>query len=566
MLYYPELRKDAEDLFEAKEFEFSEAFFRLFEEAITNSIDEFERNKIVKHISVIINTNENFISISDDGNGYPIKEYDFENEKKWIPEWILTKLYSGTNFHDVNRETIGQNGVGISLVNFFSKKFEITSKNVNSSEYFQIFEEHSQKVYEPKFFKGRKNLSYTHIKFYPDFEKFNLESNILEYYLPLYKEYIRNLSVIYPMIKFTINNEKILFVKKEYYSGIINDDIIFTSKYDFCIGLSKDGQKESYFINSKPITSYIEFENYKVKLFTNIRNELNKKYKMNINRNTWFNENISIVAFFRGINTKFKNQTKDILVSYTSNSNDFSANPNDIDNTTKIFIKNEKFVNTYLEFYSIKETDFAKEKIKKLKNEFVPKLVEAIGKPEDKIMILCEGDSARGAFNTVRNKMIHSLLPLKGKCKNVFNLKLADAIKNKEYANIVSAVHLGNPDNLRHSKIWIASDADNDGYHIRILLILFFVKFFPWFIEQNRLFVLESPKYQYKLNGKIEYSYDGIIPEGSTQIKYFKGLGSLTKDAVKHTINNPKLISIINANEIINDYEIIYGNAEIEDE
>ena len=108
--------------YETKNFDFSEAFFRLFEEAITNSIDEYERSKGLNQIRVEVL--KDCIIISDNGSGYPIKEYSFDNETKWTPEWILTKLYSGTNFSDENRETIGQNGVGISLVNFFSKSFD----------------------------------------------------------------------------------------------------------------------------------------------------------------------------------------------------------------------------------------------------------------------------------------------------------------------------------------------------------------------------------------------------------------------------------------------------------
>jgi DNA gyrase subunit B len=187
----------------------------------------------------------------------------------------------------------------------------------------------------------------------------------------------------------------------------------------------------------------------------------------------------------------------------------------------------------------------------------------------DKSFVLSNGvishNSARGAFQPVRDKMIHSLIPLKGKCKNVYRLTLPQVIKNKEYENLIKAVHLGTPDNLRHGTVWIATDADPDGAHIRVLLIQFFSKFFPWFIEQNRLAVLNTPKYSYKIGKTVCYSFNDEIPKDAKDIKFFKGLGSLTKDAVKYSINNPQLITIKNVEEINKVYNEIYSN-EIEED
>jgi DNA gyrase/topoisomerase IV subunit B len=76
---------------------------------------------------------------------------------------------------------------------------------------------------------------------------------------------------------------------------------------------------------------------------------------------------------------------------------------------------------------------------------------------------------------------------------------------------------------------------------------------------------MESPRYQFKLNGELKFIYDSNIPKGAKDIKYFKGLGSMTKEAVKYTLSNPKLIAITDAEQIIKDYNVIYGGKEIED-
>lgn len=530
--------------FEEKTFNFSEGFFRLFEEAITNSIDEYERHQTLNKIKVDID--KTYISIIDNGNGYPTHEYSFNGETKFAPEWILTKLNSGTNFSDENRKTVGMNGVGISLVNFFSNNFLIDTKNEGNYRYQQKFSNHSRKFSKPSFLGGKNNNHFTLIKFEPDFTLFKLDESILEYYLPIYKEYIRILSMIYPNIKFYLNGERIIYNVKKFIKGILNEEIIVNisnGNYNIAFGFSKNSQKNVFMINSKPIESYIGFNIFKNNIFTEIRERINRKYRLKINRNTWLNENISMIGLFKGTNVKFKNQTKDILVSYESD-NKFDVKEMEIKQFVNAFLRSNKLVEDYLDFYSVKNKELASTKIVKIKNEFINKLVEATSNDiEEKILIVTEGDSAKGSFLKVRNPKIHSLLPLRGKPKNIMNESLSVILKNEKYKDLISALHLGDKDNLRHGKLYIATDQDPDGLHIRILLIYFFAKFFPWFIEQGRLFVLETPLYEYEENKKIKYSIEQP-PKTAKVLNYFKGLGSLDSSVVKYAIENPILIPI----------------------
>ena len=181
---------------------------------------------------------------------------------------------------------------------------------------------------------------------------------------------------------------------------------------------------------------------------------------------------------------------------------------------------------------------------------------------DDESFVLSNGlishNSATGGFNIVRDATIHSLLPIKGKTLNVSNESLATVFKNDKYKWIISAIQLGTPNQLRHGKVYIATDQDCDGLHIRILLIQFFAKFFPWFIEEGRLFIIEAPLYRYELNGKKIYTKDEP-PKNAKNVKYYKGLGSMDKMANREMLNNPILIPIINVEEITKFYKEIYG-------
>jgi len=528
-----------------KEFSFSEAFFRLFEEAVTNSVDEHERHGELTEVRV--KTSDGFITVHDNGGGYPQEKYEFSGESKYAPEWILTKLNSGTNFEDNGRVTIGMNGCGISLVNFFSEVFELDTAN-GESRYIQTFLSHSKKNNEQILKKTKSK--HTLIRFKPDLSLFNLDESIYDEYKELFIEYLRNLSVVYPKVRFFFNDEKVVMRRGEFVSAMVQNILCkhVSPEAEIFIGLS-DTCNRSVTVNSKPISYYVEFDGLVNYIYSQAREILNRRMKTNVATNGWFRDNISVVAFFKGTNARFKNQTKDILVKVTYS--DFSFSNLDAIKCGKIIANNPKVSEMFSEHFNARDNSRAEVVIKNVKKTYIPKLVEATSRnSEEKVILLTEGDSALGQFNSVRNPKTMSLFPLKGKPSNVFNQTLAQVTSSDKYMHIIGAIGLGDKNSLRHGKCYIASDQDPDGLHIRLLLIQFFAKFFPWFIEEGRLFILEAPLYEYKTGKEIKYSKEKP-PEDAINVKYFKGLGSMSKNATKSMINEPILVKIEDAKEIM---------------
>lgn len=162
---------DDTNKFEITKLTYNPGFLKLFDEIISNSVDESKRNKKLNQIKVKIDTAKNEISVYDNG-GMPVemhKEY-----KQYIPEMVFSNMKAGSNFDDTEqREVVGVNGVGSSCVNIFSTKFIVrTADKKNSFE--QTFYDNMRKRYAPKIAKTRDH--YTEIIYYPDLARFNMQS------------------------------------------------------------------------------------------------------------------------------------------------------------------------------------------------------------------------------------------------------------------------------------------------------------------------------------------------------------------------------------------------------
>ena len=152
------------------------------------------------------------------------------------------------------------------------------------------------------------------------------------------------------------------------------------------------------------------------------------------------------------------------------------------------------------------------------------------------MIFITEGDSATGAMVGCRDANTQALFSLKGKPENMFGRKRADIYKNAELYNLMMALGIEQDSaNLRYSKIVIATDADNDGFHIRNLVMTFFLGYFEELITSGKVFILETPLFRVRNKKETLYCYsenerDKAIKKigAGAEVTRFKGLGEIS--------------------------------------
>ncbi|MBL1278830.1 MAG: type IIA DNA topoisomerase subunit B [Fluviicola sp.] len=163
---------------------------------------------------------------------------------------------------------------------------------------------------------------------------------------------------------------------------------------------------------------------------------------------------------------------------------------------------------------------------------------------EDTTLFITEGDSASGSITKSRDVKTQAVFSLKGKPLNCYGLTKKVVYENEEFNLIQAALNIElDMDDLRYNKIVIATDADVDGMHIRLLLLTFFLQFFPDLIKRNHVYVLETPLFRVRNKKKTIYCYseqerrDALSELGkNAEITRFKGLGEISPDEFAHFI------------------------------
>lgn len=164
----------------------------------------------------------------------------------------------------------------------------------------------------------------------------------------------------------------------------------------------------------------------------------------------------------------------------------------------------------------------------------------------DTMLFITEGDSASGSITKSRDVNTQGVFSLKGKPLNSYGLTKKIVYENEEFNLLQAALNIEESiEDLRYNKIVIATDADVDGMHIRLLLITFFLQFFPDVIKNGHLFVLETPLFRVRDKSKTIYCYSeeerrNAIEElkGKPEITRFKGLGEISPNEFKYFIGN----------------------------
>ena len=184
---------------------------------------------------------------------------------------------------------------------------------------------------------------------------------------------------------------------------------------------------------------------------------------------------------------------------------------------------------------------------------------------EESTLFIVEGDSAAGSLTATRDVQTQAVFALKGKPLNTYGLSKKVIYENEEFHLLQSALNIEEGlDGLRYNKIVIATDADVDGMHIRLLLLSFFLQFFPDVMRNNHLFILETPLFRVRNKKKTMYCYNSeekqaAITElgASHEITRFKGLGEISAGEFKDFIGENIRLEPVNLHHLYSSDELL---------
>ncbi len=173
-------------------------------------------------------------------------------------------------------------------------------------------------------------------------------------------------------------------------------------------------------------------------------------------------------------------------------------------------------------------------------------LTDSDEKREETCIFITEGDSASGSITKSRDVDTQAVFSLKGKPLNTFGLSKKVVYENEEFNLLQAALNIEDSiDDLRYARVIIATDADVDGMHIRLLLITFFLQFFPELIRKGHVFILQTPLFRVRNKKQTFYCYSGEEKneaintlKGNPEITRFKGLGEISPDEFQHFIGS----------------------------
>ena len=526
-----------------------DGIYVLLKEVFDNSIDEFMMG-YGKSIDITIK--EKSVKIRDFGRGIPLG--------KLID--VASKMNTGAKYDSkVFKKTVGLNGVGIKAVNALSDKFVIQSIREGKLKEAEFAKGELVRDEELKSTKEDNGVIVTFIPDNSMFGKYHYTS-----------EYVENMmwNYVYLNTGLTINFNGEKIRSKNGLLDLLNNNMSSSSIYpvihlknsDIEVAFTHGNQygEEYYaFVNGQhTIQGGTHLSAFKETFVKAIREFYKKDFEPSDIR-------ASIIAAF-SIKIEepiFESQTKTKL-----GSKNMSPEGPTVRNFINDFNKNylDNFLHKHPEIADLllkKILDSEKERkaissVKKLAREYAKKASLHNKKLRDcrihynstddrrlnTTIFITEGDSASGSITKSRNVETQAVFSLKGKPLNTFGLSKRIVYENEEFNLLQAALNIEDGlENLRYNNVVIATDADVDGMHIRLLLITFFLQFFPDLVKRGHLYILQTPLFRVRNKKETFYSYSNDEKkialkklDGKIEITRFKGLGEISPDEFKHFI------------------------------
>ena len=527
-----------------------DGIYILAKEIVDNCIDEYVMGNGKK---VEIKVKEGLVSIRDYGRGVPLGK---------LVE-VVSKMNTGGKYDSkAFKKSVGLNGVGSKAVNALSSHFMLYS--VRDGEKKQATFSRGELVSESPLEKTDE-ANGTYVEFVPDesiFKKYAFKTAYLEKMIWNYCYLNRGLSLHF-------NGEK--FQSKDGLKDLLENNmdgdplypIIHIEDEDIEVAFTHGktyGEDYYSFVNGQHTTQGGTHQSaFRESVAKVIRDFYNKNYESSDIR-----QSIVAAIAVKVIEPIFESQTKTKLGSQEIEPNGKSM---------RAFIND--FLKDKLDNYLHRNPDVAETIEKKIKqSERERKELAGIRKiardrskkssvhnkklrdcrlhltdlkddrREETTLFITEGDSASGSITKSRDVNTQAVFSLRGKPLNCYGLTKKVVYENEEFNLIQAALDIEDDmDNLRYGRIVIATDADVDGMHIRMLLLTFFLQFFPDLVKRNHVYVLQTPLFRVRNKKKTLYCYSeeerrkAIEEIGKTaEITRFKGLGEISPDEFIHFI------------------------------
>lgn len=531
-----------------------DGIYILLKEVIDNSIDEFVMGS-GKTIEVRIKDNE--VKVRDFGRGIPLgKVVD-----------VVSKMNTGGKYDTrAFKKSVGLNGVGTKAVNALSSFFRVESVRENKLKVAEFST--GDLTFESDIEESGRRKG-TKVTFCPDetiFKNFKFRT---EYVVRMLKNYV----YLNPGLTIDFNGEKFYSENglKDLLLETIREEesaypIIHLRGEDIEVALthSKTQYSEEYhsFVNGQNTTQGGTHLNaFREALVKTIREFYNKNYDASDIR-----KSIVAAISIKVMEPVFESQTKTKL-----GSTDMGGNLP----TVRTYVND--FIKTHLDNYLHKNPDVAEEiqkkiiqaererkdlsGIRKLARERAKKASLHNKKLRDcrihlqdiknernleTTLFITEGDSASGSITKSRDVNTQAVFSLRGKPLNTYGMSKKIVYENEEFNLLQAALNIEDSiENLRYNNIVIATDADVDGMHIRLLLITFFLQFFPEIIKEGHLYILQTPLFRVRNKKETIYCYseeeriaaiEKLKP--NPEITRFKGLGEISPDEFKNFIGD----------------------------
>jgi DNA topoisomerase-2 len=527
---------------------YSPALLKIFDEILVNALDRnAEHPTLVNSIGVTV-SDAGEVCVENNGPLGGIAVEMHEKEGIFCPELVFGHLLTSTNYDDTEKRLVGgRNGYGAKLTNVFSRQFKIKIKDpVNKLIYSQVWKNNMKVCEKPTIKPYAGATSLVSVTFTPDWEKFGMSHMETDFHKLIHKRVWDANVCTSPKCKVKFNGEALARVDLEAFAkmhGLENACCVETPRWSVCVGASGEGFTHVSFVNGICTTKGgTHVESVANLIAQGLMDEMKSKIKL-----TATQVKNSFMLFVKSTleNPTFSSQIKNECTSkpVTFGSTFEPPTKTFFKNVLKTGIQDELLsLSKFKEMKLLAKTDGS---ARKSKITGIPKLDDAnkagTAQSHKCTLILTEGDSAKSlaiAGLSVVGRDYYGVFPLRGKVLNVRDASVNQISGNAEFQNIKKILGLQqgkvytNLSELRYSRLMIMTDADDDGTHIKGLILNLIHVMWPSLLKLNFVVSMITPVV--KVSGKHFYNLSSFRTwwekngSDNLKVKYYKGLGTST--------------------------------------